>query len=144
MPPYYDNPNLNAQKGVLSYWEIEMPSRAEENARAYQDFPIDKRPLDELLQTFDLGYQSDHINILYRIEIDINECGYMYQVMNDLGINAAKLFPGYDGVRRKMLEDNIMGEHHRWFQERRCKQCEEARANMTNEENAEARCPHET
>jgi len=38
VPPYYDNPNLNAQKGVLSYWQIEMPSRKEEDSRGYQSF----------------------------------------------------------------------------------------------------------
>ena len=67
----------------------------------------------------------------------------MYQVMNDLGFNAAKLFPGYDGVKRKMLEDDIMREHNMWFQERRCQQCEEAKAKMTEEERKEARCPYE-
>ena len=125
VPPYFDNPNLNAQKGVLSYWEIELPSRMEENAHSYEAFPIDKRPLDELLQEFDLGYESDHIEILYRIELDINECGYMYSVVNDLGYNAAKLFPGYEGVKRKMQEDDILQEFSQWLEVKRCQMCEE-------------------
>ena len=144
VPPYSDNPNLNAQKGVLSYWQINMPSRPDEIARGHQNFPIDKRSLDELLRTFDLGYKSDHINILYRIELDINECGYMYSVMNDLGYNAAKLLPGYDGVKRKMQEDNIMQEFLGWFQKRQCQLCQETRAKMTEEERAKASCPYKT
>ena len=100
VPPYYDNPNLNAQKGVLSYWEIEMPGRTDEAT-----MPVDIRPLDIQLQEHDMGYDAAHINILYRVEIDINECEYMYSAVSDLGYNAAKLFPGYDGVRIKMEDD---------------------------------------
>jgi len=73
VPPYYDNPNLNAQKGVLSYWEIVLPSRKDEDAnRCGQGLPIDKRSLDEQLQEHDFGYDSNHLDMLYRIEIDIN------------------------------------------------------------------------
>ena len=103
VPPYYDNPNLNAQKGVMSYWEIEMPCRKDEG-----HIPIDRRPLDELLKGHDLGYESDHRDILYKFVLSINECGHMYSVVNDLGYNAAKLFPGYDGVAKKIAEDDIM------------------------------------
>ena len=31
VPPYHNNANLNAQKGVMSYWEVEMPSKDEED-----------------------------------------------------------------------------------------------------------------
>lgn len=126
VPPYFDNPNLNAQKGVLSYWEVEMPNRKDEDARGYQAFPIDRRPLDEQLREHDLGYESDHINILYRVELDINECGYMYSVMDDLGYNAAKLFPGYDGVKRKIQEDNVLREFSLWLQSQKCQTCRES------------------
>ena len=127
VPPYYDNPNLNAQKGVLSYWEIEMPSRKDEDSMLFQGttLPVDKRPLDVQLQEHDFGYDADHLNILYRIEIDITECEFMYGTMNDFGYNAAKLFPGYDGVRRKMEEEAMLRKFRIWLQEKRCRECRE-------------------
>jgi hypothetical protein len=127
VPPYYDNPNLNAQKGVLSYWQIDMPSRNDELNCGSQSFPIDKLPLNEMLGTFELGYNSDHIDILYKAELNINECGEMYRIMNSLGYNAAKLFPGYDGVKRKMQEDDICQEFFAWLQKKQCQECEKHR-----------------
>jgi hypothetical protein len=130
VPPYYDNPNLNAQKGVLSYWEIVLPSRKEEDANNYgRGLPIDKRSLDVQLQEHDFGQDSDHLNMLYRVEIDINECGYAYSVISNLGYHAAKLFPGYDGVEKKLREDSIWREFEVWLQQRKCKMCQDARKN---------------
>jgi len=118
VPPYCDNPNLRAQKGVLSYWQVDLPAR---NSEGY-DFskhPIDNRPLTQQIEEHDLGYESDHINIMYRIEIDINECGYIYSVMNKLGYNAAKLFPSYDGVKQKLEEDEIHLAFCNWIRNQR-------------------------
>ena len=118
VPSYYDNPNLKAQKGVLSYWQIDMPARNEEG-HDFSKYPIDKRPLTQQLEEHDLGYDSDHINVLFRVEIDINECGYIYSTVNKLGYNAAKLFPGYDGVAQKLEEDNIYLEFCKWLDGKR-------------------------
>ena len=126
VPPYHDNPNLNAQKGVLSYWEIEMPSRKDEIA--YYPIAIDYRTLDQQLEEYDFGYDANHIKILHGIEIDITECGFMYETMSDIGTHAAKLFPGYDGVKRKMEEDAILQRFNFWLQEKRCLQCKESAA----------------
>ena len=134
VPPYFDNPNLNAQKGILSYWEFEMPSRNDEDAmqRQGKPHPVDKRPLDVQLQEHDFGYDADHLQILFRIEINITECEYMYGFINDLGYNAAKLFPGYDGVRMKMEEDAILREFRFWLDEKRCQECKERGAKHEN------------
>ena len=114
VPSYYDNPNLKAQKGVLSYWQIDMPARNEEGYNP-DTYPLDKRSLTEQLEEHDLGYDSDHINILYRIEIDINECGWIYSVVSKMGYHAASLFPGYDGVTQKLEEDDLHLEFCQWL-----------------------------
>lgn len=114
VPPYSDNPNLRAQKGVLSYWQANLPARNEEGYD-FNKHPIDNRPLTQQIEEHDLGYESDHIKIMYRIEIDINECGYIYSVMNKLGYNAAKLFPSYDGVKQKLEEDEVYLQFCEWI-----------------------------
>lgn len=107
VPPYNNNPNLNAQKGILSYWEIEMPNRVDENKDRELEKPIfsvDRRPLDQLLMEHD---PSEKTIMLYKLEIPVTECFNMYTVLKSLGCTAAKLFPGYDGVARQMKEDII-------------------------------------
>jgi len=114
VPSYYDNPNLKAQKGVLSYWQVDLPIRSEEGIASCKH-SIDIKPLTQLLEEHDLGYKSEHIKILYKVEIAINECGYIYSVMDKLGYNAARLFPGYDGVNRKLEEDELYLEFCSWI-----------------------------
>lgn len=123
VPSYYDNPNLNAQKGVLTYWEIEMPSRTEEDAKGHLNFPVSRKPLNELISEYDLGYESDHIDILFRIEVDVCRCERIYSVVNSMSYNAARLFPGYNGVVQKIEEDNIAFEFNRWLNNKRCEDC---------------------
>jgi hypothetical protein len=110
IPPYNDNKNLNAQKGVLSYWEINLPSRVNEGKHIQHNIPIDRRSLDELLEAHD---SNEEIIMLYKIEIPVTECLEMYTTIKALGYTAAKLFPGYDGVTRHMQDDKF-AEHFHW------------------------------
>jgi hypothetical protein len=115
VPPYFDNPNLNAQKGILSYWEVEIPDKQDEDKDLLSENPkhtIDRRPLDELVE--ELNLKDDNV-ILYKFEIPTIECYAMFSTINSLGYNAAKLFPGYGGIVRHMEElkiANIFCEHH--------------------------------
>lgn len=111
VPPYHDNPNLNAQKGVLSYWEVDVPSGMEQ-AKELQKGIVrltDRTPLNDLLQK----YCDEHpgkdgpFTLLYKLEIPVADCVVAYEYLRELGYTAAKLFPGYDGVVKKMDEDAI-------------------------------------
>ena len=104
VPPYYDNPNLNAQKGLLSYWEVLVPDRAEQ---IFQENIIltDRTPLNELLQKYcSRDGDSDNTILLYKLEFPVEDCVAAYEYIRKLGYTAAKLFPGYDGVVRHMDE----------------------------------------
>lgn len=111
VPPYHDNPNLNAQKGVLSYWEVDVPSQMEQ-AKELQNGIVrltDRTPLNELLQKYcdaNPG-KDDAFVLLYKLEFPVQECIVAYEYLRSLGYTAAKLFPGYDGVVKKMDEDAI-------------------------------------
>jgi len=108
VPPYNDNQNLNAQKGILSYWEIELPARTNELENS--KIITDRRPLDQLLTEYG---KSDDTIILFKLEIPVIECSNMYAALQSLGYTAAKLFPGYYGVTRQMNEESII-EAFRW------------------------------
>lgn len=111
VPPYHDNPNLNAQKGVLSYWEVDVPSGIEQ-AKELQKGIVrltDRTPLNDLLQKYcdEHPVIDDPLTLLYKLEIPIADCVVAYEYLRELGYTAAKLFPGYDGVVKKMDEDAI-------------------------------------
>ena len=58
---------------------------------------------------------------MWRVEIDINECDRIYEVVGKIGYNAAKLFPGYDGVAKKLEEDAIYRDFCRNFEVKKAK-----------------------
>jgi len=111
VPPYYDNPNLNAQKGVLSYWEVDVPGEIEREKEFQKGIVrlTDRTPLNELLQKYcdaNPG-KDDTCVLLYKLEFPVKECVVAYEYLRSLGYTAAKLFPGYDGVVKKMEEDAV-------------------------------------
>lgn len=112
VPSYYNNPNLNAQKGVLSYWEIEVLSNREQAQLMMQQGLVqltDRTPLNELLQNYcdEHHNKNEHLTLLYKFEIPVSESIPMFEYIMKLGYTAAKLFPGYDGVARSMKEEAI-------------------------------------
>ena len=108
VPPYNENPNLNAQKGVLSYWEIYIESTLEKmNKYPNGDFYLtrtNRQSLDELLQPY-LQNESDEFVVLYKFNIPVTECCKIYEKVKQFGYSASTLFPGYYGVARQLEED---------------------------------------
>lgn len=102
IPSYSDNPNLNAQKGVLSLWKIKLKSNYPEGKLAIPCIQTDRTPLDELLQAIPMD-----INILHRITLPAKECKNIYKYVSNQGYDASRLFPGFDGIARKISEDDI-------------------------------------
>jgi hypothetical protein len=107
IPEYSQNPNLNAQKGVLTHWQTPLPDLKSLKL-------LDRRPLDELI--------SDHIeanivenNVLfYKINIPktFSKELYIYLVTN--GIDGSRLFPGYQGVVLSMNENATHIKEYEW------------------------------
>lgn len=115
VPSYYNNPNLNAQKGILSYWEIMVPDTYEQIRMMHEENRVlltDRTPLDVLLQQYCDAYpnKNEHLSLLYKFEIPISECIPAFEYIMKLGYTTAKLFPGYDGVVRSMKEQTLLYE----------------------------------
>jgi len=111
IPPYSENPNLGAQKGVLSYWEKHFDGweKEMEKEKKGQATLVDRTPLDELLIPYAKVSDSDVV-LLYKFEMPATECVKIYTICKILGYSAAKLFPGYDGVTREMKENSMARE----------------------------------
>nr|WP_235695456.1 FRG domain-containing protein [Aeromonas veronii] len=111
MPPYHYNDNLNAQKGMLTYWDDHFTPYLESNADDHNlkfsmvSPPVEKRPLDELIEcafvdnkvTVDRGFVP-----FTKISLPGSEAIKGREVLKIMGFTSSSLFPGYDGVVQEM------------------------------------------
>lgn len=102
VPPYSENPNLCAQRGVLTYWELKLDKNAGSK-------PVDRTPLDLLLKNFwcNIGKYSVYSYPLERHAIPVQECIAAFRALRILGYTATRLFPGYAGAARALEEEHI-------------------------------------
>lgn len=94
-PSYHGNPNLGAQKGLFALWEFVRKEDRQNN----QDFV--PTPLDSFLKTT----AKEDKTLLYKLKLPIRFAPHLYSYLNHIGYNASRVFPGYQGVSQKILED---------------------------------------
>lgn len=101
-PEYSQNPNLMAQKGVFTLWQISNTDDVN-NER-----PIDRRPLNELIEghlsSINNIEKKDVSKIFYKINIPIKFKNDLMFFLSTIGHDGSTLFPGYDGVTRSIEE----------------------------------------
>ena len=106
-PQYANNPNLCAQKGLFSLWEVEKTKITDRN-----ETQVDDTPLDQLLVEFLSSDQEllSYISkpLLYKISIPNRYLGQLYVFLKENKIDSSTLFPGYDGVQKTIKEDNVV------------------------------------
>lgn len=105
IPEYAKNPNLNAQKGVLSLWEIQLEN------------PIDIAPLDKQVYSFinknfgafnefiriqqldyPRNYDISKLFLLKKYNFSGKDCDKIMEYLNFHDTDASSIFPGYNGV----------------------------------------------
>lgn len=109
-PMYYNNTNLNAQKGILSYWTEEPIILQQNNTMESFSRKIDKTTFDEKLNNFKCSKSVEKYlnNILIKIQIPSKECIKIFRYLFNLGYNSAKIFPGYNGIVKAMEEEQLI------------------------------------
>lgn len=109
-PIYHNNSNLNAQNGLLSYWT--SPPIIDRNKITQEVFSkgVDMATFDEKLNGFDCSKRGEeHLdNILKKILIPSKECVKIARYLFNTRYNAAKIFPGYNGVVKAMEEEQLI------------------------------------
>lgn len=104
VPSYYNNPNICAQKGILSYIEVQKENPFSSNINKITN----RTPLDKFLNSYCNDDKDKHITLLYKFEIPILESITALNSILDLGYNSAKLFPGYQGVSEALNEHFLL------------------------------------
>lgn len=110
-PTYNRNPNLLAQRGILSCWEYDCHLGVDAFHNFSEGKPpvlIDRTPQDELLKKdisergISLGAEGP---LMYKFYIPSNQCRILYKALLDLSFGADSLFPGLNGVVQRMEDD---------------------------------------
>jgi hypothetical protein len=111
VPPYSGNANLNAQKGILTYWEIEVDHTWTNGAAYNNSKPTDRTPLDSLLKDFPplTDNPDDLVNnpiVLYKFEIPIRYCKEIKDFLKKIGYSKSRILPGFSSVAQEVYERN--------------------------------------
>jgi len=100
-PPYKGNPNLAAQRGVFTLW----------NNNEYIK-NVDRRPLERII--YEKILKEDLIDFLnnkkptfYLFKIPKKFIKELYNYLLHSNCTAAKLFPGYYGVAKEIIQDGL-------------------------------------
>lgn len=101
-PEYAGNPNLCAQKGVFSLYSIANYSRGYSEGPFKENDKIVK-PFDEIIK--EQVNDDNKEPILYKILIPTPQDNELYNYLRNEGYDASLIFPGYDGVTKKIKED---------------------------------------
>lgn len=109
-PPYYGNPNLAAQKGLFTFWNVPgmklpLPSGTNEDSSEIFRLLANRTPLDELIAK-ECEKQGRKDVIMWKLLIPRKDRKVLYEYIRNKGVSAASLFPGYEGAVRSIKEDN--------------------------------------
>lgn len=104
-PHYSQNPNLNAQKGLFTLWPIVRDSTLNEVQRMSTGagaLLTDRRPLDKLI--FENFEEETGFPIFKKFIIPCSEAKAACKILDKLGYDSSRIFPGYDGVAAQLTE----------------------------------------
>lgn len=114
-PPYFSNPNLAAQKGLFTFWNVSglhLPINGNNGKDVLEVFQrlTNRKPLDELIEEeYKKPENKDKVpnfTILWKLLIPRSDRKVLYEYINNKNVNAASLFPGYEGAVRCIEENN--------------------------------------
>lgn len=104
-PPYGGNDNLRAQQGILTYWKT--GSVVTSDRMPNYKIKTNRTPLDKLLYnslTENKKFKEEPSVVLYKFLIPCYEAPKLFIALKKLNYDAAKLFPGFEGVSKSMAE----------------------------------------
>lgn len=103
IPQYNSNPNLCAQKGLFTLWQVKIPIK--KYFIIDTNVLINRTPLDTLISN-ETEFKEIY-GVLYKILIPKSEAKNLYDYLRHLGYDASRLFPGYSGIRQCIEEDSL-------------------------------------
>jgi len=92
--PGATNPNLHAQRGLFTFEPIELIEKEQRTLRT---------PMDKLIQLkITKSPLKKRAPVMFHFTLPQAEAGKLLWLLEKEGIDASRLFPGYDGIVRSM------------------------------------------
>lgn len=109
-PRYYDNVNLAAQKGILTYWQVEKPMITINGVDIEPDLSVKRNTnsLDKQIVEYLEDNRTDERLYIYHFTIPQSAAIDLYEYAKHNNCDASTLFPGYSGVVKCMEEDDFV------------------------------------
>lgn len=115
-PPYSGNPNLCAQQGLFSLWQI--PNLAHElmdQIGSKLDLSrlnlIDETPLDEKICEYFKDDPQVSSPLVYKILYPHSIAGDVLEHLYCVGYDSSRIFPGYQGAANAVLDKNELDRY---------------------------------
>lgn len=110
-PPYFGNPNLAAQKGLFTFWNVSGLRIASNGGTGEKNLEIFKRltnrtPLNELILE-ECSKRGHKDVVMWKLLIHRKDRKILYDYIKTKNVTAASLFPGYGGAVRCIKEESI-------------------------------------
>jgi len=105
-PHYASNPNLNAQKGLFTLCPVKRLNSMEE-IKLMQEGKVqlvDRRPLDEFI--LNSAKKDENVALMKKFIVNANDTHEGLRILEKMGYGTSRIFPGYDGVAKQVLERN--------------------------------------
>lgn len=107
-PHYSGNPHLYAQKGLFTHVPCPLPHyihfTPDSNGMDLLTQPVDRRPLDEILQERSEGLG---VSAFKKFIIPCSEARKGCRILMKLSYDASRIFPGYGGVAEHLLKGRL-------------------------------------
>lgn len=98
-PPYFDNENLSAQKGLFTHIEtdISTPKLLRDN------LVVDRRPLDKFVAGLPSNSLQSDKDFMIKLVMPCKFSLQAYDLLESHGYGEARIYPGYDGIVRQVM-----------------------------------------
>lgn len=102
-PLYNNNPNLTAQQGLFTLWQIKgNPIKVEKQKAYIYEGKVDRTPLDRLVIDY-LGAREDYkasSPVMYKFVVELDDMNEGLKFLESNKCSASYVFPGYYGAAR--------------------------------------------
>lgn len=97
---YYENKNIHAQHGILSYCPVVYKKNHSKNSNATS---VDRTPIEDILQN-----SKVELGDIKKIFIPAHNAPRLFTYLHHLGYTTSRLFPGYKGVADELRETRFL------------------------------------
>lgn len=108
-PVYHGNMNMIAQQGLFTLWQVKKETVIENNQlKPNLGMEVNRKPLDFLLNEYFSERGENIAPFLYKITIPSNCFKEIYHYLVDIGYDAARIYPGYEGVAKAIIHNQYL------------------------------------